>query len=249
MSPRVVIQDEAHDKRRRLIITGAAALALACSWGLYLLGRAHAPGAQETYQITEQRLAGDRKRLVQENRRLKDENRELTARLVALERADDVDAAAESELRQALTDLQAKVEESNKELAFYRGILSPKEAKAGVRVQQLTLQETAKPRTYRFDLVLIQSARHDKRIDGRVQLRIDGLRDNEAISLSWADVALDPKTKIVFSFKYFQELTGTFRVPENFEPTLVEVEIVPRNRGDDAFVERYDWNKLTQADG
>lgn len=249
MSPRVVIQDEAHYKRRRLYIAGAAALALALAWALYALGRAQAPGNYQTYQVAQQRLETERKRLTQENRALKTENRSLTERMVALERSSDIDTAAGGELRQALTDLQAQVAESKKELAFYRGILSPEEAKAGVRVQQFSLHKTKKARTYTFDLVLIQSARQDKRVSGEVKIRVDGLRKNEAISLTWDDVQLDSKPNIVFSFKYFQELSGTLRVPADFDPTLVEIEVVPRGRGEDAFVDRYDWNKLTQVNG
>jgi len=249
VSPQIVIQDEAHIKRRRLYIAGAAALALAFAWALYALGRAQAPGNYETYQIAQQRLETERKRLTQENRTLQVENRKLTERMVALERSSDIDTAAGSELRQALTDLQAQVADSKKELAFYRGILSPEEAKAGLRVQQFTLSKTKKARTYTFDLVLIQSARHDKRVKGEVKMRVDGLRNNEAISVTWKDIALDSKANIVFSFKYFQELTGTIRVPENFDPTLVEIEVVPRGRGEDSFVDRYDWNKLNNASG
>lgn len=249
MSPRVVIQDEAHEKRRRLYIAGAAALALAFAWALYALGRSQAQDIYQTYQVSEQRAETDIKRLAQDNRRLKEENRALNARIVALERSSDVDTAAGSELQQALTELQAQVGESKKELAFYRGILSPEEAKAGLRVQQFSLSETSKRRTYTYNLVLIQSARHDKTVKGDVRLRVDGLRNDEAISVTWDKMALDSKTNIVFSFKYFQELTGTFRLPKNFDPTLVEIEVVPRNRDEDSFVDRYDWNELTQTNG
>ena len=248
MSPRVVIQDETHAKRRMWFIAVAAAVVLASAFGLYTLGRMHAPGDFSTYQVSQQRLDAERKRLTQENRRLKAENRALSERIVALNRGNDIDNAASDELRQALTDLQAQVEESKKELGFYRGILSPEGAKAGVRVQQLSLEKMRKPRTYNFDLILIQSARNEKRVQGKINVRIDGLRNDEIISLAWDDVALDSKQDIVFSFKYFQEITQAFRLPDNFEPTLVEIEIDAGKR-DDAFVDRYDWNKLIQANG
>lgn len=249
MTPRVVIQDERQEKRRRLWIAGAAAAAFAFAWALYALGRSQASDVYQTYQVSEQRADTDMKRLSQLNRQLREENRALNARIVTLQRSSDVDTAAGGELRQALAEMQAQVAESKKELAFYRGILSPEEAKAGVRVQQFTLGQTQKERTYTFDLILIQSARHDKSVKGDVKLRVDGLRNDEAISITWDKLVLDSKPNIVFSFKYFQELTGTFRIPENFEPTLVELEVVPRDRSKDSFVDRFDWDKLTSNTG
>lgn len=247
MSPQIVIQDETQTRRRRILIGVATALALAFAFGLYALGRAQGPGDWSNYQVDQQRLESDRKQLQAEIRKLKKKNRELNERIVMLKRSADINSSADADLRTALTQMQSQVAKAKKDLAFYRGIVSPKEAEAGVRVQQFTVGKTHDKHVYTFDLVLIQSARRDKQVHGKVDLRMDGLRNGEAISLNWKQLRLDPAAQIVFSFKYFQEITGTFRVPKNFDPTLVEIEVDSNAGSDDAVINRYDWDELSKA--
>lgn len=249
MSPQIVIKDEAQTRRRRIFIGVGAALALASAFGLYALGRAQGAVNWESYHVPQQRLQSEGKQLAIENRKLKKANRELTARIVMLKRSADIDSASDVDLRKALTQMQSQVAKAKKDLAFYRGIVSPKEAKAGVRVQQFTVDKTKDARVYTFDLVLIQSARRDKQVRGQVNIRMDGLRGQEAQSLTWKDLELDSKSKVDFSFKYFQQLSGTFRVPKGFDPTLVEIEVDPATGSDDTVVNRYDWSELTKARG
>lgn len=247
-SPRVVIQDPSRLRRRRIAVAVAAAALLTLVWGAYILGRVQAPGDWQRYRTSQQRLDSERKRLLTENRKLKAENNRLSERVVMLERSADIDEQASTELRDSLSDMQTRMAHLKKELAFYRGILSPQKNKAGVQVEQFTLTKDARDRVYKFDLVLVQAARHDRDVRGSVQLRMDGLRDGEAISFTLSDIALDPDAKLVFSFKYFQELTGTLRIPQNFKPTLVELEVTPKSRGAESFVDSYDWGDLIQAD-
>lgn len=244
---RLIVQRRRHPWLMRLSAAGGAGLLVILAWGFYHLGQIRAPGDWQRAQVAQERLRDERRRLIDETHRLEKENRRLGERVVALERAADIDREATAELRESLRQMQERLSEYKKELAFYRGIVSPEEAKAGVRVQQFGIADTGETGLYRFNLVLIQAARHDRNIRGRVRLRIEGLRGGESAGLRWSDVALDSPSDLVFSFKYFQELSGTFRLPPAFEPTLVEVEIVPGNSGSEAFTDSYDWPQLVRA--
>lgn len=246
--PPLVVQRRRHPRLVPLAVAGGVVLALLLGWGLYHLGKIRAPGDWQRAQAAQERLRDERRHLIGENRRLEKENRRLGEGLVALERAADIDREATAELRESLRRMQESLSEYKKELAFYRGIVSPEEAKAGVRIQQFGVAGTGESGLYRFNLVLIQAARHDRHIKGRVRLRIEGLHAGESTSLRWSDVALDSATALVFSFKYFQELAGTFRLPRAFEPTLVEIEIAPGNSGSEAFTDSYGWTQLVQAE-
>lgn len=246
--PPLVVRHRRHPWLLPLSLAGGAVLVLLLGWGLYQLGKIRAPSELQRVQAAREELADERRRLLEEKRGLEQENRRLGERLAMLERAADIDREATARLRESLQEMQQRLSEYKKELAFYRGIVSPEEARAGVRVQQFAVAGTGEPDLYRFDLVLIQAARHDRRIRGRVRLRIEGVRDGTPATLHWADVALDSASSLVFSFKYFQELAGTFRLPPAFEPTLVEIEIVPGGRGSEAFTDSYDWPQLIRAD-
>lgn len=246
--PRLVVQRRRRPWTLPLAAAGGAVLVLALGWGLYALGQSHAPGDWKRVQTARERLGEERRRLVDENRRLEAEKRRLDERVALLEREAGVDREATADLRQSLREMQEQLSEYKKELAFYRGIVSPEEAKTGVRVQQFKVAATTEDRVYRFNLVLMQASRHDRRFRGRVHLRFEGLRDGESLSLGWPDVALDSASKLVFSFRYFQELDGTFRLPQDFQPTLVEVEIAPGGGDSEAFTDSYDWRQLVGAE-
>lgn len=246
--PPLVVQRRRHPWFVPLAAVAGAVLILVLGWGLYSLGKFRAPGELQHAQEARERLEDERRRLIAENRGLKKENRRLGERLVALEQAAEIDREATAKLRDSLQEMQERVSDYKKELAFYRGIVSPEEAKAGVRIQRLGVTDTAEAGLYRLSLVLIQAASHDRSVEGRVRLRIAGVRGGESTSLRWSDVALDSASGLVFSFKYFQELAGTFRLPQEFEPTLVEVEIVPGSRGSEAFTDSYEWPQLVRAE-
>lgn len=246
--PRLVVQRQRHPWLLRFAMAGGVALVVMLAWGFYYLGQIQAPGDWQRAQAAQERLQDERRRLVDERRALEQEKRRLGERIAALERAADIDREATAKLRESLREMQERLSEYKKELAFYRGIVSPEEARAGVRIQQFEVIDTGEAGLYRFNLVLIQAARHDRRIRGRARLRIEGVREGGPTTLSWSDVALDSASDLVFSFKYFQELTGTFRLPREFEPTLVEVEIVPGSGGSGAFTGSYDWPQLIRAD-
>lgn len=246
--PRLVVQRRPHPWLVPLSAAGAVVLLVILAWGFYYLGKARAPGNLQQAQAIQERLRDERRSLVDERRALEQEKRRLGERIAALERAADIDREATAKLRESLREMQERLSEYKKELAFYRGIVSPEEARAGVRIQRFEVIDAGEAALYRFNLVLIQAARHDRRIRGRARLRIEGVREGGPATLQWSDVALDSSSDLVFSFKYFQELTGTFRVPREFEPTLVEVEIVPSGGGSGAFTGSYDWPQLIGAD-
>jgi len=215
-------------------------------WGLYALGRSHAPGNWESYQLEKQRLSEARRRLVDENRRLRAKNRGLSERVVALERANDIEQTAESELRKSLSELQGRVAELKKELAFYRGIVSPEEAKAGVRVHQFEVRNGQDSGTYHFRLVLVHAGAEEK-VSGQVEIGVRGVEGDTTRKLSFSEIALDSDGLLVFTFRYFQELAGAFRLPEGFEPLQVRVEVAPEARDKDAFETTYDWQEVART--
>ncbi|MDT0619777.1 hypothetical protein RM531_14965 [Salinisphaera sp. P385] len=246
-SHRLIIRTAAQARRRRLMVVIAVATLLVGGWGIYWLGRLHAPTAIERQVASQQKIESDRKLLLAEKRRLETENRKLSERNVMLERGADVDQQAISALQNSLDDVQAQVAKLKKELAFYRGIVSPSEAEAGLRLQELQVHEASEAGVYQFQLVLIQAVEHDSAVSGQVKLRLEGLQNGESVSLTWPELALDSADELVFSFKYFQELADTFRLPPDFEPTLVEV-VVNTGPGAEPVTGSFRWREVFKPD-
>ena len=79
---------------------------------------------------------------------------ELREEKAVLERAAQIEAKAYNELDTTLKVLQSEILELKEELAFYRGIVSPKDSSSGLYLQNFYLDQNGNTSSYRYKLVL-----------------------------------------------------------------------------------------------
>ena len=113
----------------------------------------------------------------------------------------------------------------------------------GVRVLDLKVTPQADADRWRYDLVLIQSVRHDKRVAGRIRVVIAGSRDGKDTTEDLEALLTGDRRLPQFAFKYFQEFSGEFRLPAGFRPARMTVML--DIDGAEATVENpFDWSKI-----
>lgn len=247
--PRLVVREDSPTRRWLWVISLAAIFGCA-SYGLYLVMRSQLPYDWEQVQIERGKLEAQRSELNREIRRLRDENAEQAERIVILQRGVDIDRESTAELRTALRDLQAELEAQKEQLAFYRGIVSPDESRAGMRIYELSLQQAgAEANRYTFDLMLIQAVRHNRRVTGQVGFSVHGIRDGEETSLSGEELGIGGSGKLDFAFRYFQEIRGSFLLPPDFAPTFIKVHVHGSSGKAGQFVKEFPWHEVRQGAG
>lgn len=234
--------------RRPIIIGGLAAAILLGGWGLYSYTRSHTVSDFVSAQTERDRLRLDNRDLSQKLRAALSENQQLKEQVAYLNRSQQINDSACSTVKQSLGTLQADSADLREQLAFYRGIVSPAESQAGVRVFEFKIyapkDKQAPAGNYKYDLVLIQSVRHDKRVDGDLAISFEGFRGGVKQTVKLADLATDGNKNLVFSFKYFEEFSGSFRFPEGFKPLRATVTL--QGEGTPRIDDDYDWNKIMQ---
>ena len=62
-------------------------------------------------------------------------------------------------------------------------------------------------------------------------------------SLALTEIALGEASELTFSFKYFEELTGEFRIPPGFRPEQVRVTLVAEGAGAQNVQGQFEWDK------
>lgn len=242
---RLIVQTPERARRQRILVVVLVASALVAGWGLYLLGRIHGRiGPVWQVASVQAPVGNDGEQLGVQNQRLKVKNRRLSRQLAALNRSTEVDQYASAELRSTLDEMQSRLTELKKNLAFYRGIVAPKSAKLGLRVQSLSVLPAGNPGLYDLRFTLIRPMGYDGDVAGQARLTVRGVRNGEAVQLAWFDVALDPASKLEFSFKYYQRLGGVFRLPENMQPTRLVLELDSGADGPDVITRKYRWTEL-----
>lgn len=230
---------------RWAVIGGSAVAILIGAFALYALGR-----SQSGYDWTESlRREAEQRRLVAEVRRLRGENQRLSARVVQLERGGEIDKRAAGVLDKSLRDEQVELAALKEQLAFYRGIVSPEESSAGVRVYELQARPGSEPDLYQYDLVLIQAMHHDNTVAGHAELVFIGLQDGQSRSYRLSEIEVERDKILVFSFRYFQQLSGSVRLPRGFVPARIQVDVVRNSNPPIRFQQVFDWTKIQQPAG
>ncbi len=230
--------------RRSGIVAAITALLLLGGWGLYSYTRATTVSDFERAQSERDQLLAERRDLTRELRAAHGDIDKLKDQVAYLSRSQEIDDSACSAVKKSIADLQSQDSDLREQLAFYRGIVSPQESQAGVRVYEFKVSKAAADQ-YHYELVLIQSVRHDKRLGGAIDVVFEGVKGSAKQSFKLSDTLIGDRKNLLFSFRYFQEFSGTFRVPDGVRPLRATVQLVADSDAPEVDDE-YDWAKILQ---
>lgn len=179
---------------------------------------------------------------------LRDVQRELEKRIedlreekALLERAAQIERKAYNELDTTLKVLQGEILELKEELAFYRGIVSPKESSEGLQLQSFKLDRNGPSHSYRYKIVLTQVIKNKYPAYGKLRFRFDGLRKSESVSLELGDVTEKSVKELNYRFKYFQNIEGDVELPKDFSPLRVTIQVLPRGNQSEMIEKTIEW--------
>ena len=173
---------------------------------------------------------------------LQDNIAALKQDVALLETHRDVDREAYKDVEASLMALQAKIQEQTDAIAFYRGIVSPADGSAGLRVQDMKLSRGQTERAYNVRLVLVQSLQHDRKVSGDVVLSIDGELDGATTTYSYSQLLPENgSASWPFSFRYFQDFDKEIVLPDGFTPERINIEVRSKTRAISSIEESYPW--------
>ena len=195
---------------------------------------------QANYNIVD--AAAERQEYEERIQGLESEILGLKEEVALLETHRDIDREAYKQVESSLTALQSKIQEQTDAIAFYRGIVSPADGTAGLRVQDLKLTRGQSERAYKVRLVLVQSLKHDRKVTGDVNLRIEGEQGGAAATLNMSQLMPEEASaKWPFSFRYFQDFDKDIVLPDGFTPEKITIEVRSRTRSISSIEESYSW--------
>jgi hypothetical protein len=210
-------------------------VAFGCLYLAFELGR-----YQSGYSMLEHRR--DRTALAEQVAAEQGISEELRRQLAILETATEIDRATYSQVESTLGELQAKIQEQEEELVFYRGIVSPQDGVAGLRIQSLEVLPSDGENRYLLRLLLVQAIVHSRRLAGTVKLKLEGAQDGQPVALDVADLVSPGEAyDMAYEFRYFQGLEAELTLPLGFEPQRVAVEIWPNEARAERLNQTFDW--------
>ncbi len=126
---------------------------------------------------------------------------------------------------------------------FYRGIVSPQDGVAGLRIQSLEALPSDGESRYLLRLVLVQAIVHSRQGRGAVKLQLEGLQDGQTASFDAAELVApgEPTMTWRYEFRYFQGLEMELALPVGFEPRGSTVEIWPNEARAERGQSEFEW--------
>lgn len=221
----------------RVIATRLLLLALALGAGylVFEYGRIHAD-----YDIVE--AGRERQEFEDHIAMLEAEIASRNEEIVKLETDRAIDRESYKDVEANLVTLRAKIQEQADAIAFYRGIVSPADGAAGLKVQDLKLTRTSNERAYNVRLVLVQSLKHDRKVSGNIGLSVHGVQDGNEVSYPLNELLAGPDSgDWPFSFRYFQNFEGEIVLPDGFTPERIKIEVRSKTRSIASIEESFSW--------
>jgi len=167
---------------------------------------------------------------------------ELRRQLAIGETASEIDRATYTQVETTLADLQAQIQAQEEELVFYRGIVSPQDRVAGLRIQSLEALPGDGEGRYLVRLLLVQAIQHSRKVSGAVKLQLEGIRDGQMASFDVAELVVPGGSyDMGYEFRYFQGLEAELALPAGFEPQRMNVEIWPDEARAERINQTFEW--------
>lgn len=167
---------------------------------------------------------------------------ELRREQAILQTSLEIDRATYEQIEMNLGQLQAQIQAQEEELAFYRGIVSPGDGVAGLRIQDLEILPEDSEQHHLLRLVLVQAIVHNQRVSGTVRVKLSGSLDDAAAEFDLEQLTVDGQLReIAYGFRYFQSLEQGLVLPVGFEPDTVVVEIWPREPRGEPITRSFQW--------
>ncbi len=217
------------------IRAGIALALIVAGYLLFEFGR-----LQADYNIVD--AMAEKQALRNEIAGLEDQIVGLKQEIALLETHREIDRKAYAVVETNLADLERKIQEQSDAIAFYRGIVSPKDGGRGLRVQDLKLTQGKDDRHYNLRLVLVQVMQHDRSVKGQVAFSLEGAQNGVATTYELEQLLPEEASAgWPFAFRYFQDFDRELVLPEGFTPQKINVEVISNTKSIASVKQSFDW--------
>jgi len=171
-------------------------------------------------------------------------NNKLQHEMVLVQRSAKVELEAVEEMKKALRDKDLELLKFNQELHFYRTLYTPNSDNSALQVKVFYLHKDLITNRFVYDLVLTSVPKKNERVSGVIGLSVDGEQQGILKRLVFEDISEITDASLMYSFKYFQKISGSFSLPDDFEPSNVRVEVLRDNSREEPIAISYNWDEV-----
>ena len=172
-------------------------------------------------------------------------NNRLENEIAAAKRSAEVELVAAEKMKKMLREKDFELLKLTQELHFYHTLYSPDAKNAAVQVRAFKLHKDEAAGRFVYNLVLTGMAKRKEKVSGVIGLTVGGEQQGVSKELVFQDVSeANDGTPLRFSFKYFQEISGSFSLPEDFKPGSVQIKVLRDSSKKKPVTVSYNWDEV-----
>jgi len=170
--------------------------------------------------------------------------------MAMLETGQTIDTTSYLNLQNTVKSLENTVSEQNKELRFYRQIMSPENKVEGLHILNPQVTKLNNVEEYQLDMVAYQYHKIIRDLKGQILITIQGEQNGIPQNYAFQNLLTENNSEtVMFNFRYFQSYGLRFVIPEGYEPTALKIQVIPATRGYKPIEETYQWQDLLKIEG
>lgn len=198
-------------------------------WGYYGASREHIEVGAENVLLSDALI------------KAQEQVAELRAQLAMSGQDTLLDQRAEAEVQSTINSLRGRIRQLEQDVSFYRQVMAPDSAEAGLVIENLRLAPTIAPAVYRYRVFVRVAGAGDEMVRGTFLLSLQGQQDGESRTYDLGELTAAAEMSDTLEFRYFQALEGEFELPSGFIPEAVLVQAQSSHPEQYTTERRFNW--------
>jgi type II secretory pathway pseudopilin PulG len=151
------------------------------------------------------------------------------------------------QLKTELDQMHRENKNLEKEREALQRIFDPDTVESGLQVASFVWQNEGN-NLYQYRLMLIQAKRQTENLEGTIKISVVGEEAGQRKSYSFDEIKGTDNYNSTFDFTYVSTHTGSFQLPEGFEPKFVRVVAATTGRGAKSILQDFTWKPTNKSD-
>jgi hypothetical protein len=170
----------------------------------------------------------ERKSMSERITTLTDENNTLRKRNVELENDAKIAVGAKDTISGQLVGLQTELTQLREEVSFFQKLTAGSVKDGALAIQRLQVTPEPDGETWRVRALVTQGGAGTSEFKGHLQLAVNLVHDGKRLTLMLPDEQRETGESLKLTFKTYQRVEATFRVPAGGQVKSVQAKLVDR---------------------
>lgn len=150
---------------------------------------------------------------------------ELRRQVAQAERQLQIERATHGDVTKQVKSLMDENAALKDDLAFFQSVMPAVAEEGALTINRFRLEPGGMPGEFRYRLLLVHAPQRSKEFRGSLQFVLNVVQDGKKMVLTLPQPAERGAGEFQLSFKFFQRVEGTFKVPPSAAVTSMQVRV------------------------